>query len=72
MVFMKKISEKQKKELEQFIQASTEKQEMLRAQAVLFLEEKGMRKNILPFTGYSRAQAFRMKKKFLFEGTRSL
>jgi transposase len=69
---MKKISEKQKKELEQFIQISTKKQEALRAQALLLLEEKGMQKKLSLFTGYSRAQAFRIKRKFFSEGISSL
>lgn len=69
---MKKLTKKQKNTLEGWIRESKKKQEVLRAQAVLLLDETSDQEKLLRFTGYSRAQVFRLKKKFLDKGVESL
>ena len=62
---MKKLTQKQKNTLGGWIRESKKKQEVLRAQAVLLLDETSDQEKLLRFTGYSRAQVFRLKKRFL-------
>ena len=69
---MQKLAAEQKETLTEWIRKAKRKQEAFRAQAILLLSEGMDKETILSFTGYSRAQAFRLKKKFLKEGIESL
>ena len=51
------------------IREAEKKAEALRAQAILLVDEGMTKEKIRSFTGYSRASAFRLKKRYELEGT---
>ncbi|QQS21307.1 MAG: winged helix-turn-helix domain-containing protein [Candidatus Moraniibacteriota bacterium] len=69
---MRKLTPKQKEVLAEWIRKAERKQEAFRAQAILLLHNEMDTEVIRSFTGYSRAQSFRLKKNFLRKGRESL
>lgn len=61
------LSPKQHKELSHLIKTTEKKAEALRAQAILLINE-GKSFAVYDFTGYSRAQAFLLRKRYADEG----
>ena len=69
---IKKLAKNHIDILEEVIREAQKKGEALRAQAILLVNESATPQRIKSFTGYSRAQAFRLKRQYLAEGVIAL
>lgn len=69
---MKKLSQKQKEELEQLAKKSLERDEAKKAQTILLLEEKNGLRLVKNIIGYGKTQAYDIKKKYLKDGISTL
>lgn len=67
-----KLSSKQRKELEGVIKAKEKADEVLRAQAILMLDNATSIETIREITGFKRRQTFLLRKRFLDEGLDSI
>lgn len=69
---MKKLTEKQKEEVLDLLKTSKRSDEIKRAQSILLLGKKGGVALVFEVTGYSRRQAYDIKKRYLKDGISSL
>lgn len=65
---MKRLKQKQKVELQVFVQSSKSADEVRRAQVILLLDKRGGFSLMESMTGYGRTQAYDIKKRYLQAG----
>jgi transposase len=69
---MKPLKQKQKDELEHVIRTSKKTKEVLRAQAILMLDEGDSHIKVKRMTGFSKTHAFHLRRTYLKNGIESL
>ncbi len=69
---MKPLEQKQKDELKHIIRTSKKTREVLRAQAIIMLDEGDSHVKVKRMTGFSKTRAFHLRREYLKNGIESL